>query len=101
MGKLITLKDDVIVNVFTVEDALQVVSQYAGDELAEYIKSELDNSREELHSVLQMSDINEVRCDEYENLIFNVQNELDLALSKLADMRDKFEELKNACEECE
>lgn len=99
MGRLLELKNGEKRPVMTIDDAIEIVADFAGDEVAEYMKEEIAQLKNELHEALQMADINESRCEEYATIVFQNQNALDLAIERLKQVKTELEKAKSQCEE--
>ena len=100
MGKLITLKNGEVRTIMSIDDALEVVAEFVGDDIAEYIKEEIHDIKEDIHYWQQESDMSETRCEAYANLIFSSQMLLESALKSLNNAKSELETVRDKFEEC-
>ena len=100
MGKLITLKNGEVRTIMSIDDALEVVAEFVGDDIAECIKEEIHDIKEDIHYWQQESDMSETRCEAYANLIFSSQMLLESALKSLNNAKSELETVRDKFEEC-
>ena len=79
---LVKLKNDEIRNIMKIEDALDIVAEFAGNDVSEYLSTKIEDLNEEIKYGNQDLEDMESQCMEYSTTIFKIQDEVDLVLKQ-------------------
>ena len=100
---IVKLKNGEIRNVITIEDALEIVAEFAGTDVSEFIGDKFKELNNNLEFIQSEFDYSENRCEEYCKVVFHIQDEIDIALKQLQSfyaLKDKLNSIKDICEDC-
>ena len=88
MGKLITLKNGEIRTLLDTNDALDIVQEFLGDELADYLKSDFRDLEDAIDRIDSDKNSLETDCENYAITLFNAMAETNDLLKQFDALDD-------------